>query len=95
MARTVYPWLPLRRLLSNRLDNLAKIGAVSGPIFIAHGTADRVVPFAQGERLFAAAREPKEFFPLHGHDHDHTPGPEFYQALRDFLTRTDPAPPVR
>jgi fermentation-respiration switch protein FrsA (DUF1100 family) len=95
MARTVYPWLPLRRLLSNRLDNLAKIGRVEGPVFIAHGTADRVVPFAQGERLFAAAREPKEFFPLHGHDHNHTPGPDFYQALRDFLARTDPAAPVR
>jgi fermentation-respiration switch protein FrsA (DUF1100 family) len=95
MARTVYPWLPLRRLLSNRLDNLAKIGRAGGPVFIAHGTADRVVPFAQGERLFAAAREPKEFFPLHGYDHNHTPGPDFYQAVRDFLARTDPAPPVR
>jgi fermentation-respiration switch protein FrsA (DUF1100 family) len=95
MAKTVYPWLPAHWLMRNRLDNLAKIGRVGGPVFLAHGTADRVVPFAQGERLFAAAGEPKEFFPLHGYDHNHSPGPDFYAAVRDFLARTDPAAPVR
>jgi fermentation-respiration switch protein FrsA (DUF1100 family) len=29
------------------------------PIFIAHGDADTIVPFEQGERLFAAVRGPK------------------------------------
>lgn len=91
-AQCHYPWLPCRWLVQNRFDSLAKIGRVHGPVFIAHGTADRVVPFAQGERLFAAAREPKAFFPLHGYDHNHTPGPDFYNAVRDFLACTEPAP---
>jgi fermentation-respiration switch protein FrsA (DUF1100 family) len=90
MARKQYPWLPVRWLVRRQWDNIGKIGSCPGPVFIAHGTADRVVPFSQGERLFAAAGAPKEFLPLVGYDHKHTPGPEFYQALRRFL-REHPA----
>jgi fermentation-respiration switch protein FrsA (DUF1100 family) len=84
MARTIYPWLPARWLLRNRFDSLAKIGRCCRPLFVAHGTADRLVPFRQGERLFAAAPEPKRFFPMRGYDHNHSPGPDFYAALREF-----------
>jgi fermentation-respiration switch protein FrsA (DUF1100 family) len=66
-------------------DNLNKIRLCHSPIFIAHGTADRVVPFSHGERLFAAANEPKQFFPMVGYDHKHSPGPDFYETLRRFL----------
>jgi fermentation-respiration switch protein FrsA (DUF1100 family) len=93
MAQKTFPWLPARWLVRNRFDNLKKIATLSGPVFIAHGTADGLVPFSQGERLFRAAAEPKEFLPLRGQDHNDPPGPEFYQALRDFLARTGaPAP---
>jgi uncharacterized protein len=84
MAHKTCPWLP-RAWVSNRFDNLAKIGKCRRPFFLAHGTADRMVPFAQSERLFAAANEPKHFFAMTGYDHHHTPGPEFYARLRQFL----------
>lgn len=84
MAARRYPWLPVRRFIRNRFDNLAKIGCI-GRVFIAHGTADRFVPFSMAERLFAAAAEPKRLFPMTGFDHHHTPGPEFYTAIADFL----------
>jgi fermentation-respiration switch protein FrsA (DUF1100 family) len=89
MAHEYYPWLPIRWLIRNRFENLAKIGKCRKPLFMAHGTADRLIPFAHGERLFAAAPEPKRFFPLEGYDHQHTPGPEFYRALRDFLAQAE------
>jgi hypothetical protein len=91
MAKRLLPLLP-RRLVSNRFDNLAKIGRCHRPVFIAHGTADRFVPFAQGQRLFAAANEPKQFFPMPGYDHVHTPGPDFYAQFRTFLHQTAAAP---
>lgn len=94
MARRQFPWLPLW-LVSRRFDNLKKIACCHAPVFIAHGTADRVVPFDQGSRLFAAAPEPKQFFPMPGYDHNHTPGPDFYTALRDFLARVGTAAPLR
>lgn len=91
MARRLVPWLPAR-WVRDRFDNLAKIGRCRRPVFIAHGTADRLVPFSQGERLFAAANPPKEFFPMANYDHQHTPGPEFYERLRAFLERTAVGP---
>jgi fermentation-respiration switch protein FrsA (DUF1100 family) len=88
MAQKTFPWLPARWLVRNRFENLRKIATVRVPVFIAHGTADRLVPFSQGERLFAAAPEPKRFFPMPGHDHNHTPSPAFYDTLRRFLAAT-------
>jgi fermentation-respiration switch protein FrsA (DUF1100 family) len=85
MARKLFPWLPTRWLVRDQWDNLAKIRLCTHGVFIAHGTADRVVPYEQGERLYAAAPEPRQFFPMSGYDHNHTPGPEFYQALRSFM----------
>ncbi len=92
MARKVLPWLPTRWLVRDQWDNLAKIRRCTRGVFIAHGTADRVVPFAQGERLFAAAPQPRQFFRMPGHDHHHTPSPDFYKALRDFLDTAGPRP---
>jgi len=85
MAQKLYPWLPGRWLMRSRFDNLGKIDRCAGPVFIAHGDCDRLVPFEQGQRLFAAAREPKYFFPLAGYDHNDTVGPGFFSSLRQFL----------
>ncbi len=84
-AKYHYPWLPTRTLMSNRFDNRSKIGSCRRPVFVAHGTADRIIPFSQGEELIRAANEPKRFLRLEGHDHnDPLPG-EFTRAVRDFL----------
>jgi fermentation-respiration switch protein FrsA (DUF1100 family) len=88
MAQKLYPWLPGRWLMRSRFDNLAKIARSRGPVFIAHGDCDRLVPFEQGQRLFAAAGEPKYFFPLAGCDHNDTVNPEFFSSLRRFLEST-------
>ena len=63
-ARVHYPWLPCDLLMSNRFDNLSKIGKCHRPVFITHGTADEVVPYRHGEALFIAANEPKRFLPI-------------------------------
>lgn len=69
MAREVFPWLPVRRWIRNRYDNLAKIGSVAGPILVMHSGEDQVIPFGMGRRLFEAARGPKRFFQMKGgHD---------------------------
>jgi fermentation-respiration switch protein FrsA (DUF1100 family) len=84
-AQRHYRWLPCRLLMSNRFDNLAKIGRCHRPVFIAHGTDDTVIPFAQGQELFAAANETKRFLPLEGHYHSIDVGEQFYTELRRFL----------
>lgn len=89
MAARQYPWLPVRALVRTRFENLKKISTCSGPVFIAHGTADRLVPFEMGERLLAAAKEPKRLFPMDGYDHQHTPPLEFYAELKQFLIESN------
>jgi len=89
-AKVHYPWLPTYTLMRTRFDNITKIGQCHRPVFIAHGTADRVVPFAHGEELFAAANEPKEFLRLEGVDHDLALGDRLCLPLARFLARQTP-----
>src|SRR3954447_5551875 len=87
MATQLYPWLPARRFIRNRFESLDKIGRTRGHVFLGHGTADRFIPFSMGQRLFAAAPEPKVFLPLVGYDHNDGAGPEFYAEVTRFLAR--------
>ena len=89
MAKKVYPFLPLAGLVRTRYDNLSKISGLAMPVLIFHGTKDDVVPFDHGERLFAAAREPKTFFPVEGAVHNDTylkGGGPYWMAWKRFLT---------
>ena len=89
-AKFHYPWLPTHTFMRSRFDNLSKIGQCRRPVFIAHGTADRVVPFAQGEALFAAANEPKEFLKLDDFGHDLLLGDRLCVPLAKFLAERAP-----
>ncbi|MCX7826150.1 MAG: alpha/beta hydrolase, partial [Verrucomicrobiae bacterium] len=87
MARVIYPIIPLHLACRYRYDSLAKIGRLKAPLLILHSPDDEIVPFAQGERLFAAAPEPKRFVRLRG---DHNGGfavseGVYREALRDFF----------
>jgi fermentation-respiration switch protein FrsA (DUF1100 family) len=88
VGQSIYPIVPVRWLMRNRYDSLAKIAQCKRPIFIAHGDADTLVPFSHGERLFEAANEPKEFLRLEGADHNDAVPEEFFVHLKAFLGRT-------
>ncbi|MEO7726691.1 MAG: alpha/beta hydrolase [Burkholderiales bacterium] len=66
LGARLYPWLPVRLLARIEYNNLARIGQVAVPVLIAHSRADDVIPFDHGEKLFAAAHEPKQFLELTG-----------------------------
>jgi fermentation-respiration switch protein FrsA (DUF1100 family) len=81
------PWFPVRWLMRNRFDNMAKIKNCTRPVFIGHGTRDTLIPFTQGKRLFEAANEPKQFFTLEGDNHNDPLPLEFFATLRAFLEK--------
>jgi fermentation-respiration switch protein FrsA (DUF1100 family) len=92
------PWLPVHWMTRNRFDSLAKIRLCRGPVFVVHGTADWLVPFTQGQRLFEAANEPKAFCPVEGAGHNDIPDQAFLSDLRRFLAEhpaspANPGPP--
>ncbi|MBA4188432.1 MAG: alpha/beta hydrolase [Planctomycetaceae bacterium] len=89
-AKYHYPFLPTHTVMRTRFDNLSKIGRVQRPVFIAHGTADSVVPFTHGEALFAAANSPKEFLWVEGAGHDMAVGQVMCDPLAKFLAKNAP-----
>ncbi len=82
-----FPIFPVRWLARDRLDSLAKIGAIAAPVLLLHGEQDQVVPIRFGRALFAAARDPKEMriFPAAGHEDLDAHG--VAEAVLDFLER--------
>jgi fermentation-respiration switch protein FrsA (DUF1100 family) len=89
-AKFHYRWLPTSALMRTRFDNLSKIGRCRRPVFIAHGTADAVIPFSHAEALFAAANEPKELLRLEDFGHDINLGDRFCVPLAKFLAQHAP-----
>ena len=69
VGRSVYFWLPLRWLVADQYDVERWIADVTAPVLILHGERDAVIPVAMGQRVYAAANEPKEIvlFPDGGH----------------------------
>lgn len=49
--------LPLAGLPGDRFTSLAKLARVQAPTLVIHGMQDEVIPFAHGQRLFAALPE--------------------------------------
>ncbi len=85
IARVHYPLLaPLARM---RFDALGGLPEVRAPVLILHSRNDEIVPFAQAERLLAAANEPKRLVALQGGHNGAflTSGDTYTEAIRAFL----------
>ena len=89
MGREVFPWLPVRLMVTMRYDNLAKIPRIHCPVLVMHSRQDRVVPFRMGQALFAAAPQPKEFLEMTGsHDEGYLEtGDAYPKTVQSFLRR--------
>ncbi|MFL6791324.1 MAG: alpha/beta hydrolase [Bradyrhizobium sp.] len=63
-------FVPVRLLMRDQFRSDQRIAQVSVPLLTMHGELDSVIPITAGERLFALAREPKQFvrFAEGGHD---------------------------
>lgn len=88
MAQRVIPYLPLWMLMTYSFDNLSRVQEITSPKLIVHGQQDETVPFAHGEALFKAAREPKRFYPIPGAMHNdilQAGGAAYLDFLQEFI----------
>jgi uncharacterized protein len=69
VAKLSYWFVPVDFLMRDQFRSIDRIGAVEAPLLILHGERDGLIPIRFGERLFAAAREPKRFVRLPGVGH--------------------------
>jgi len=88
MAKTSYPFLPAF-LFSTRFDAADKIKEVKCPKLIIHSVDDEIVPFRLGEKLFNAAKPPKEFLKIRGgHNTAFLDSEkEYKEGIRSFLEK--------
>ena len=89
-AKWHMPWLPVKTLMTMRLDSLQKIKNYEGPLLLSHGDADEMVPYEQGLALFRAAPGPKRMITVQGGMHNSEQPEEYRAALDEFIASLPP-----
>jgi len=84
-ADIAYWFVPVDWLMRDQFRSIDVIQAVKAPMLMLHGDRDGVIPIALGERLYAAAPEPKRFVRLSGVDHVSVLERGGLKPVRDFL----------
>lgn len=72
----------------DKFKSLAKIGSARCPVLVIHGTKDEVISFWHGEKLFAAANQPKQSYWVEGAGHNDlmdVAGSGYGEAMKRFV----------
>jgi fermentation-respiration switch protein FrsA (DUF1100 family) len=87
VAAKFYPWLPVRWLSRYQYNTRKKLASIHSPVMIVHSRDDEIIEYANGERLFEAANEPKQFLELRGGHNDGfmVSGKDYIRGLNNFL----------
>jgi fermentation-respiration switch protein FrsA (DUF1100 family) len=76
----------------DKFANINKIKNIKAPILIMHGTKDGIISFKHGQKLFQAANEPKQFYPIKNAGHNdiiQVAGEGYWQAIVNFIDKTN------
>lgn len=87
-AREAYPWIPVGQLTRFHLDTLSRLKSLHGPILVMHGRHDEVIGFHHGEKLYAAAPDPKIFVELAG-AHNEFDSKAWSEGIQKLLTQLE------
>lgn len=87
VARRSWWFLPVGLLMKDQFRSIDLVHLVRVPAFVFHGTADAVVPFAQGKRVFAALAGPKEFHAIAEGTHVAPLTEDVWAEMKVFLER--------
>ena len=71
VAASRYPFFPVRWLMRNQYDSVARLSNYDGPLIQLHGTTDTVIPISHGKNLYASAGcRPKHWIEVLGLGHN-------------------------
>ena len=88
IAAKLYPYLPVKLLLRFKYDTAKYLSTVDCPVLIIHSRDDEMMPYSQGQRLFAVANEPKSFLEISGTHNEGfmTSSRRYETGLNDFIS---------
>ena len=66
LAQRVYPFLPARWLARFSHATESHVGGITAPLLVIHSRDDEIIPFAEGEAVYRAARDPKRLLEIRG-----------------------------
>jgi fermentation-respiration switch protein FrsA (DUF1100 family) len=85
VAQQLYPYIPVGLFMQDQFHSDRVIGRVKAPLLVLHGERDGVIPFSQGEALFALANPPKRFVRFPEGNHENLPAHGSVPQIRRFL----------
>lgn len=85
VAASLLHIVPVSLLMRDQFHSDRRIARVTAPLLIMHGDSDPAIPIGFGERLFAMAREPKQFVRFHGGGHDNLDNFGAVETARKFI----------
>lgn len=85
VAQQLYPYVPVGLFMHDQFHSDQAIGKVKAPLLVLHGQRDGVIPFSQGEALFALANPPKRFIRFPDGNHENLPAHGSVPEIRRFL----------
>ena len=94
VASLTYWFVPVTWLMRDQYRSLDVISQVRAPILFLHGELDGVIPISLGERLHAAAPEPKRFVRLPDVGHESVLESGGIEAVHEFLRGIEAALPI-
>ena len=94
-AARLYPGLPVRWLMRNKMNSAEAIKSCNVPLFQSHGEADGLVPIDLGRKLFDnSPATNKKFFSVPGMPHWYQSPREYWTELEAFFEQVDPRKPL-
>jgi len=93
MGRKLFPYLPVKWIITVKFDAVSAIKNIAIPKLIIHSRDDEIIPFRMGKELFETAALPKEFYEMRGTHNDaiFTSGEEYNLRLDSFLSKYLPS----
>lgn len=91
-GQELYPLLPIRLMASQRFPSIDRIRSIAIPKLFLHSPEDTEIPYVHGQRLFAAAREPKRLVSVRGgHENAYRVDTRvYYGAVEGLLNEVAP-----
>ncbi|GAA5508242.1 uncharacterized protein Rv2307c [Novipirellula caenicola] len=86
VAADKYQFIPVKFLMRNRYDSIARIQNYSGPLVQMHGDDDRLIPIQHGKRLYdESGCSPKHFVEIDAMGHNDPTPPWAWNECRETI----------